>query len=185
MSFKLMDLAGNDIMTMNDAKIAAFNRTRYMMVAALAALIACAAYITVLITRSITVPLGRAVDIAESVAQGDLAADFAVGPPNEVGQMLRALKQMNDSLRTMVSDVRTSVETIDAATRDIASGNADVSARLENQASNLEETASSMEELTSTVKQNADNARQANLVVLNASTMATKGGSVCRKWSKR
>jgi methyl-accepting chemotaxis protein len=178
LSFKLMDLAGADIMTMNDAKIAAFHRTRWMMAAALAALIACAAYITVLITRSITAPLGRAVDIAQSVAQGDLAADFDVGPPNEVGQMLRALKQMNDSLRTIVSDVRTSVETIDAATRDIASGNADVSSRLENQASNLEETASSMEELTSTVKQNADNARQANLVVINTSAVATKGGRV-------
>jgi methyl-accepting chemotaxis protein len=46
------------------------------------------------------------------------------------------------------------------------------------QASSLEETASSMEQLTSTVQQNADNARQANQLVVSASDYATKGGRV-------
>ncbi|MEB0233283.1 methyl-accepting chemotaxis protein, partial [Undibacterium sp. 10I3] len=46
------------------------------------------------------------------------------------------------------------------------------------QASSLEETASSMEELTSTVRQNADNARQANQLVVSATGVAVKGGAV-------
>jgi len=53
-----------------------------------------------------------------------------------------------------------------------------LSSRTESQASSLEETASSMEELTATVKQNADNARQANQLVVSASDFAVKGGNV-------
>jgi methyl-accepting chemotaxis protein len=124
------------------------------------------------------VPLNNAVAVAQSVASGNLVNEFHIGGDNEVGQMLRALKTMNDSLRSIVGDVRESIENISSATRDIAHGNADVSSRLESQASNLEETASSMEELTSTVRQNADNARQANDLVQGAADAATKGGSV-------
>jgi methyl-accepting chemotaxis protein len=54
----------------------------------------------------------------------------------------------------------------------------DLSGRTESQASSLEETASSMEQLTSTVKQNADNARQANQLVISASSVATRGGEL-------
>jgi methyl-accepting chemotaxis protein len=159
-------------------KVEAFHKTRWLMLGSMLALVACAGYFTLMITRGVTVPLNNAIAVAQAVAKGNLVNDFDVGATNEVGQMLRALKEMNDSLRTIVSDVRGSIENISAASRDIASGNADVSARLESQASNLEETASSMEELTSTVRQNADNARQANDLVLGASTAANKGGSV-------
>jgi methyl-accepting chemotaxis protein len=64
------------------------------------------------------------------------------------------------------------------APSEIASGNADLSSRTESQASALEETASSMEELTSTVKQNAENAQQANQLVVSASDVALRGGEV-------
>jgi methyl-accepting chemotaxis protein len=178
LQFKLNSAANAELMVMMSDKIAAFHRTRWLMLGCMAALLALAGLVARMISRSVTVPLQNAITVAQSVARGDLVSDFDVGAPNEVGQMLRALREMNDSLRTIVRDVRSSIDNIDAATRDIASGNADVSSRLESQASNLEETASSMEELTSTVKQNAENARQANLLVGDASTVATKGGDV-------
>jgi methyl-accepting chemotaxis protein len=159
-------------------KIDAFHQTRWMMLGSMLALVAVAGYFTMMITRAVTVPLNNAIAVAQAVAKGNLVNDIDVGASNEVGQMLRALKEMNGSLRTIVGDVRGSIENISAASRDIASGNADVSSRLESQASNLEETASSMEELTSTVRQNADNARQANDLVLGASQAANKGGAV-------
>ncbi|MBA5688005.1 methyl-accepting chemotaxis protein [Rugamonas apoptosis] len=178
LQFKANELAATEIAAMLKTKIADFYVTRWLMLGSMLALLALAGVVAWLISRSVTVPLQNAVTVAQSVARGDLVSDFDVGAPNEVGQMLRALKHMNDSLRTIVSDVRASIDNIGAATRDIASGNADVSARLEAQASSLEETASSMEQLTSTVRQNADNARQANALVVNASTVASRGGEV-------
>jgi methyl-accepting chemotaxis protein len=130
------------------------------------------------ITRSITRPLNRAVTVANTVAAGDLTSRIEVHSADETGQLLQALKNMNDSLIKIVGDVRNGTETINSASGEIASGNLDLSARTEQQASSLEETASSMEELTSTVKQNADNARQANGLAVTASDVARKGGMV-------
>ena len=97
---------------------------------------------------------------------------------DETGQLLQALKEMNDSLTSSISQVRSGVDTIATASNQIASGNLDLSSRTEEQASSLEETASSMEELTSTVKQNAENARQSNQLALSASEVAVRGGAV-------
>ena len=133
---------------------------------------------SILTTRSITRPLGNAVEVAQKVAGGELTSQVRVEGRDEVTELLQALKDMNESLARTVGEVRTGSETITIASQEIASGNADLSARTETQASSLEETASSMEELTSTVKQNADNARQANQLAVSASSVAVKGGSV-------
>ncbi len=131
-----------------------------------------------ILTRSITKPLDYAVSVARVVASGDLTARIIVDAKDETGQLLQALKEMNDSLTGSITQVRTGVDTIATASSQIASGNLDLSSRTEEQASSLEETASSMEELTSTVKQNADNARQANQLAVTASGVAEKGGVV-------
>ncbi|GGX39530.1 methyl-accepting chemotaxis protein [Undibacterium squillarum] len=128
--------------------------------------------------RKIVSSLEYAVDIAETVAKGDLSRNIDVSSNDEVGQLLSSLKTMNSSLATLVSSVRVSTDSINAASTEIATGNMDLSSRTESQASSLEETASSLEELTSTVKQNADNARQANQLASNASETARKGGTV-------
>jgi len=130
------------------------------------------------ITRSITLPMRRAVDVAKTVAAGDLTSRIDVNSTDETGELLAALKDMNGSLTTIVGQVRSGTETLATASNEIASGNLDLSSRTEQQAGALEETASSMEELTSTVKQNAENARQANQLAMSASNVAIRGGEV-------
>jgi methyl-accepting chemotaxis protein len=130
------------------------------------------------ITRSITKPFNEAVQAARRVAEGDLSLTITVQSNDETGQLMQALKDMNESLHRIVSEVRTGTDTIATASGQIAAGNMDLSSRTEQQASSLEETASSMEELTSTVKQNADNARQANQLAITASGTATRGNAV-------
>ncbi|MFC0254003.1 methyl-accepting chemotaxis protein [Massilia consociata] len=129
-------------------------------------------------SRSITRPLNKAVEIARTVAAGDLTSTIVVTSNDETGQLLQSLSTMNDSLQTIVASVRSSTDTIATASNEIASGNLDLSSRTEQQAGALEETASSMEELTTTVKQNADNARQANQLAASASATALQGGEV-------
>jgi len=153
-----------------------FSRTM-MIVLGVVALIVSAA-LAVWITASITGPLEEAVAIAKSVAAGDLSTHIEARASDETGELLEALQHMNTSLARTVHEVRSSTTTINRASAEIASGNMDLSGRTESQASSLEETASTMEELTSTVKQNADNARQANQLVISASSVATRGGEL-------
>ena len=131
------------------------------------------------ISRSITVPLNSALGIANTVAEGDLTTHFDEHTArDEIGDLMKALRGMNDALRRVVSQVQTGTTAIATASSEIAEGNLDLSSRTEQQASSLEETASSMEELTSTVKQNADNANQANQLAQAASDVAARGGEI-------
>jgi methyl-accepting chemotaxis protein len=130
------------------------------------------------LTRSITGPLRQAVEVARTVANGDLSTEVRVDSKDETGQLMAALKAMNDNLNRLVAGVRNGTESIATGAAEVASGNLDLSARTEQQAGTLEETASSMEELTGTVQQNAENARQGNVLAASASNIAAKGGAV-------
>jgi methyl-accepting chemotaxis protein len=131
-----------------------------------------------LIARSITRPIQQAVAVAQRVAAGDLSSRIEATSADETGRLLAALKVMNDSLVRIVGTVRSSSDSIATGSAQIASGNADLSQRTEEQASALQQTAASMDQLGSTVRANADNARQANQLALNASTVAVQGGEV-------
>ncbi len=130
------------------------------------------------ITRSITVPINQAVEVAERVAAGDLGSVINSQSGDETGRLLAALRSMNESLTRIVGTVRASSDTIATGSTQIAMGNADLSQRTEEQASALQQTAATMDELGATVRQNADNALQANQLAQTASTVAVKGGEV-------
>ncbi len=134
-----------------------------------------------LITVSITRPLQQAVKVAETVAAGDLTAKVSSGARDEVGQLQNAMQRMVESLLTIISEVRSGTEAIHTGATEISAGNRDLSQRTEQQAVSLDRTARSMGELTSTVKQNAENARQANTLAVNASEVATRGGDLVSK----
>ncbi|SFV14089.1 methyl-accepting chemotaxis protein [Pseudoduganella namucuonensis] len=130
------------------------------------------------VTKSITSPIAYALRVARAVAAGDLTTQIKSETRCEAGQLLHALKDMNDSLARIVGQVRHGTGEIASASGQIASGNMDLSSRTEAQASALEQTASSMTELTSTVRNNSDNARQANQLAQSASAVAQRGGEV-------
>ncbi len=155
-----------------------YESTRLAVVGLLLGALALGGVLALLITRSITAPIAQAVKVAETVAAGDLTSDVRSDSQDETGQLLAALRKMNDSLVTIVGQVRHSSDSIATGSTQIATGNADLSQRTEEQASNLQQTAASMEQLTATVKQNADTARQATQLAGSASQAATQGGHV-------
>jgi methyl-accepting chemotaxis protein len=174
----LLSLQRQTIDAMGHAVETEFARDSRLVLLLNVLMVALGALAAVVITRSITRPLGAAVRIAETVAGGDLTSSFDSQQRDEVGDLMRALKTMNDELATVVSEVQQGAASIAGASGEVASGNLDLSARTEQQAGTLEETASSMEELTATVRQNADNATQANQLAQAASDVAAKGGSI-------
>jgi methyl-accepting chemotaxis protein len=155
---------------------ATYQRAKWLLVVISAVSLVLGGLVAWLLTRSITRPLHEAVQVARRVADGDLTTRIDVKNNDESGQLLAALKQMNDSLVKVVGNVRQASDSISTGSTEIAAGNQDLSSRTEQQASALEETAASMEELGATVRQNADNAKQANQLAQNASTVAVRGG---------
>jgi len=134
-----------------------------------------------MIARSILEPIRNAAAFADRIANSDLSTSMETTGHDELSDLLRSLLQMQNNLLATVTQIKQGTETITVASQEIAHGNADLSSRTESQAGSLEETASSMEELTSTVKQNADNAGQANQLVVSATQVAVKGGNVVKE----
>jgi methyl-accepting chemotaxis protein len=155
-----------------------FTHARNLIIGVMLASIAIGLIMAVWLAKIVSSPLKSAVDLAQSIASGDLTQKVEAESTCETGQLIRALSDMNNSLLNVVTEVRAGTEQINEAASEIANGNLDLSSRTEEQASSLEETASSMEEITATVKHNSDNARQANILSQTATSIAEKGGSV-------
>jgi methyl-accepting chemotaxis protein len=149
-----------------------------LMAAATGASVLLGLLFAIIVTRSITRPIGEAVEAARRVAEGDLTVEIRSQRRDEAGHLLEALQDMTERLRHLVGEVAQSAHTVADSSAQIVQGNIDLSQRTEEQASTLEETASSMEELTATVAQNAGNARQASQLAVGASEVARKGGAV-------
>ncbi|RRS04300.1 HAMP domain-containing protein [Aquabacterium soli] len=159
----------------------AYASDKALMLATCLAAIVAATAMGWLLSNGVTRPLNRAVKLAEAVAAGDLRSDIVVDRGDETGQLLSALKSMNDSLGSMVGQVRQAADSIAVASTEIATGNMDLSSRTEQQASALQQTAASMQHMTGTVQHNADSSRQASVLAASAADVAGRGGLVVER----
>ena len=164
-----------------EASNASFSRDRTWLVGGALAAVAGALLLGWLLSNLITRPLQRAITIAQAVAAGDLSSDIHIESRDETGQLMAALRQMNEGLLQMVSQIRQSAGSISTASQEIASGNQDLSSRTEQQASALQQTAASMQQMTSTVQHTADSSRQATQLAGAASAVAGRGGEVVQR----
>ncbi|HEY0296491.1 MAG TPA: methyl-accepting chemotaxis protein [Bordetella sp.] len=133
---------------------------------------------TVGLHRAISRPLGHALEVCSSMAQGNLTQRIEVRGRDEMSQMMLGLSQMQAGLRGTVSTMSESCESMATATQQIASGNSDLSRRTESQAAALQQTAASIEELTATVRQNSGSASSASGLANQATGVAQTGGEV-------
>jgi len=160
---------------------ASVRRVLVAMIATALIVIAALALVSRFVVRTIWRQLGGepeyARDITRAVAAGDLSMDIRLEAGDQ-HSLLAALRDMRERLAGMVAGIKSSAETIAGASTEIASGNADLASRTESQAGSLEHTTRAMEALTETVRANADNATQANALVVEASGIATRGGEV-------
>ncbi|TWO70622.1 hypothetical protein FN976_13770 [Caenimonas sedimenti] len=154
------------------------NQVLWVMVGGVVLTLAMAWFFRWWIRRANVGPLRTAIKMVERIAYGDLTASATGMDQLHTRRLGEALNGMAAAWRKIGGDILVSARTVADTSAQIAQGNLDLSQRTEEQASTLEETASSMEELTSTVAHNADNARQASQLAVNASEVARKGGQV-------
>jgi methyl-accepting chemotaxis protein len=176
---KLSGYFGDEARQIARDSASAYQRSIGAFVLAALLCVAAAIAIALLISRSIRRQLGGEPEYARSVVKQVAGGDLTVDVRLESGDqhsLLAAMSEMLASLRTIVGETARGAQSVADTSAQIAQGNLDLSQRTEEQASTLEETAASMEELTATVQHNAQNAKQANALALEASDTARKGG---------
>jgi methyl-accepting chemotaxis protein-1 (serine sensor receptor) len=174
----LIQLQIDEAKRLYDGAVTDYHAIAQEMLVALLAAIVLGSLLGYWLIRTIFGSLAQAQALADAVAQGDLTQQLATNGRDELARLMKSMVGMRQALSTVVLKVRQGSEGVAVASSEIAQGNHDLSARTESQASALEQTSASMEELGSTVSNNADNARQANQLAQNASSVAVRGGEV-------
>jgi methyl-accepting chemotaxis protein len=148
------------------------------IVAAVVTAAAVAAALMTLVVRKITVPLKRAVEIAQSVARGDLTLSIEARGEDETAHLIRSLAQMSARLRTLIGEVLDGVQSVDIASGEIASGNEDLSSRTEKVSLSVQQTAEYMNQVNAVVTQSAATAQQVSGLSRQAAGAAERGGEI-------
>lgn len=131
------------------------NQTKWLFVLAVLITVIVVVPTTLMNMNSICRPLEDARRMAQAIAGGDLSQNIAANGKDEVADLQRALREMQQGLGTLVAQVRDASGNIATASQEIASGNQDLSQRTEQTASNAQEAVSSLTQLTATVQQTA------------------------------
>jgi len=156
------------------------DRRSFLLIATLllvlSIIISCLSFI--IIKRNVFNRLQTASSMLEKIGSGELFHEFEIGARNEIGLMLESLKTMKMSISEIITSVRNTSDEIRTDASEIDNSNHNLASRTEEQASALQQTAASMEEIKTTVSNNAENARQANVLSYQARSAADNGSAV-------
>ncbi len=115
----------------------------------------------VLVTRSVTRPLGGEPDevarVLSHIAQGDLSIEVPLGNSAD-GSVMRNLHQMQQSLNQMVRQIAASVDGVASSSEQLSAVSSQTSSSLQLQGQEIEQAATAVNEMTAAVDEVARNA---------------------------
>jgi methyl-accepting chemotaxis protein len=171
-----------DVLMQSQSKLAddtyAETRSLMFLVAGIAALLATA--VATSITLSITRPLRQAVQVADSLAAGDLTVTVTGQSRDEAGQLLDAMRNMIGRLTQVVGEVNGSAESLASASEEVSATAQALSQAASEQAAGVEETSASLEQMTASISQNTENARVTDGMAGKAANEAAEGGEAVK-----
>lgn len=144
--------------------------------------------IGLILTRSITRPLGVVVQTIQEIGKGKLEVNLVVDRKDELGTLTRAMKEMVDQLKSTISFALESSENVSAgslqlsaASHGISQGSSKQASSVQEISASIEQISASIEEMTASINQNADNANQTEKIALKSSSDAKEGGEAVQK----
>jgi methyl-accepting chemotaxis protein len=157
--------------------VVAADSRRATFLLALVVLVA-AAFGSILLVRSITAPLRETLRATAALEAGDLSVDIKGGSKDEVGQLLAALRNVQNKQIHVLSEVRSGAGAVASAASQVSSATQALSQGTSQQAAAVEETTSTMEQISASVEQNADNGRQMEQMATRGARDAEESGRV-------
>ncbi len=132
------------------------------------------------ISRSVTKPLGKAVDAANRLAEGDLTVSIDVTGKDETAQLLQAMQNMVQKLSQVVAEVNSGAEALAGASEEVSATAQSLSQASSEQAAGVEETSASIEQMTASISQNTENAKVTDGMATKAASEAAEGGEAVK-----
>ncbi|MBX8556804.1 methyl-accepting chemotaxis protein [Pseudomonas cichorii] len=111
-----------------------------------------------LLTRSIVMPLSRAVRAAQEISDGNLTREIVVDGKDEPARLLEALVVMQQNLRKTIEQISGSATQLASAAEELSAVTEESSRGLQRQNDELEQAATAVNQMTAAVEEVARNA---------------------------
>ncbi|MBI1390141.1 MAG: HAMP domain-containing protein [bacterium] len=133
-------------------------------------------FLTWVIYRGISIPLGRCLKVIDHLAEGRLDQRVAIDQKDEMGRIAASLNQMIVNFTRLIRDIQKASDQIASSSEELAATSQNMSENTQLQAQRLQYTTAAIHQLNEAVTKNANNAESANEATLKASTEAEEGG---------
>ena len=128
-----------------------------------------------LLTRSIVTPLNRALQVAQTIAGGNLTTVIEIDGKDESARLLGALSEMQANLRKTIEQIAGSATQLGAAAEELSTVTQEASRGMQQQNNEIEQAATAVNEMTAAVEEVARNAVSTS-EASNQSTQAAREG---------
>ena len=119
------------------------------------------AILATLLTRSIVRPLAEAVQVADSVASGNLTLSFDTRGNDEPARLLLALKSMQGNLRGTIEQIADASDQLTSAAEQLSAVTENTALNLHQQSQEIDQAATAVTEMSTAVDEVARNAASA------------------------
>ena len=159
-----------------EREISGMHSKRAALLITLLMTVAAVIVLSLIIARSITQPISKAMKAASDLSQGNLRINIEAGSNDETGMLLSAMRHMVEGLRGVVADVKTAADNVASGSQQLSASAEQMSQGTTEQAASAEEASASVEEMNATIKQNSDNARETEQIALKSAADAAESG---------
>uniref|UniRef100_UPI003C7DCDDD methyl-accepting chemotaxis protein n=1 Tax=Pseudomonas veronii TaxID=76761 RepID=UPI003C7DCDDD len=173
---KLIDLNDAGATAANQRGNEIYANARLSIIAAVLVALLVGIALALFISRIISTPLKRAVDVASQLAEGNLAVKIEGGSKDETGRVLTAMQAMIGKLSQIIGEVRNAADGLASASEEVSATAQAISQTTSQQAASVEETSASIEQMSASINQNTENAKITDGMASKAAKEAGDGG---------
>jgi methyl-accepting chemotaxis protein len=135
---------------------------------------ACALFIS----KTLTKPLKDAVSVANAISEGDLRVSVVVDSRDEIGQLMSAMKAMDDKLKEVLSETKSAADNLASASQALSASSEQMSRGVGEESNRASQIAASSGEMSKTVVDIAKNASSMANSATGTTKIAREGESI-------
>ena len=133
------------------------------------------------LTSSVVRPLIRAVDVSNSIANGDLTVKIESDSNDETGQLLNSMKNMVANLKKLIADIKETSSNMASASEQLSASSEEMSKGVVSQSDRSTQIASAAHEMSQTVVEIARNASSIAVSASGTANVAKEGEHIVDK----
>jgi methyl-accepting chemotaxis protein len=157
------------------ASSATFTQARTVTVIAIIASLIATLLLAAMFTRSLVVPIAKALSVAEAIADNDFSRPVVSDGKDEPGRLLTALSVMQENLRTTISHLGHSSNQLASTSEEMTAVTVDSLRGIQRQNDEINQAATAINQMSAAVEEVARNAAEASTAAKESSQSAEKG----------